>query len=325
MAIPFSLGLGCTSPVGETGTGDSQPADTGDSQPADTGDSQPTDTGDSADPVERQLFDAHTHITEENIQALADAGLVGVSLFGVVNDADEVIAAARADEDLIFPFAQLRRTPDTNEVVLDETTLGFLEAQLETGLMRGIGELSVRHYETPAGPKGGDQHPADSATLMDIYALAAAWGVPVNLHVEYEFADELARAIEGSPDTVFIWAHMGDAPPDVVRAMVEAHSHLYADISCRHPYYERSDHSTEEQSITDEGTLLPEWAQLFDDHPDRFLWGTDLGRNDRVDLLPEVMDHVRSVLEQLSPEAAAGIAEDNARRLLGLEAASPAP
>jgi len=246
-----------------------------------------------------------------------------------VNDADEVIAAARENPDLLFPFAQLRRSAESGELVLDGSTRAILEAQLETGLMHGIGEISVRHNETPSGPPGGDQNEADGEVLMDVYALAADWGIPVNVHVdvdvdvdvdvEYEYVEELSAALTGSPDTTFIWAHLGDAPPDVVRSMVEAHDNLYGDTACRNPYYERNGRSTEEQSLTDEGVLLPEWAALFDDHPDRFLFGTDLGRSDRHEQLDQVLEHAWTVLDQVGPEAREGIAEGNARVLLGLD------
>jgi len=99
--------------------------------------------------------------------------------------------------------------------------------------------------------------------------------------------------------------------------MIEAHDNLYADLSCRNPFYERGDYTVEEQSMAEPDglTLSPEWKALIDDHPDRFLWGTDVGPGDRYTQIVEVTDFYRTMLGQLDPGAAEGVAAANFARL----------
>ena len=266
------------------------------------------------------LIDAHSHVdkgipTQEVITRMLDNGVVGVMLFGGFNNLRNL---QRENPDFVFPFSTIRRNSSTKELVLNDATLSSLVRELKTGVMRGIGEISLRHRRFSNSPTGGDQNPADGPVVLQIYDLAARYDVPVNVHVDHEFSDELERALEHNRNTNIIWGHMGDGPASLIRGMMGRHPNLYADISTRNPIYDRGI-PIDEQSLTHgDGTIKEEWRTLFEEFPDRFLFGIDVGHQDRHDMIGEVVAYYRSVFGQLTQATAEAIANGNAKRFLGL-------
>lgn len=264
------------------------------------------------------LIDAHSHLTpgvspREMLSRLSRAGVTGVVLFGP----PEVLSAVhRQNPGYVFPFAQVARNPNTKQLAMNEETISSLQGQLDTGVMRGIGELSLRHRPFPGSPPEGDNYPADGPIARQIYDLAAKFRVPVNVHVEHQFSAELERALEHNRNVIIIWAHIGDAPATLVSDLMRRHPNLYADISTRNPYYQRRV-PIEEQSLTHaDGTLKEEWSAVFEEFPDRFLFGIDLDSGKRLELLDQVVRYYRSVLAQLTPATAEKIANSNIKMLL---------
>jgi predicted TIM-barrel fold metal-dependent hydrolase len=265
------------------------------------------------------LIDAHSHVaprfisSTELVSLFRDAGLDGVFLFG---PSAHTLDLQKKNPDFLFPFIHIGRDQRTRRLQLNEKTLRDIEGQLDTGAMRGIGEVSLRHKPFPASPPDGDANPAAGPVMRKIYDLAAERKVPVTVHVEHEYAAELERALEHNRDTIIIWAHLGDAQASLVGEMMRRHRNLYADISARNPIYSRRASKVWKNSITDAaGTLEERWRSVFEEFSDRFLAGLDIGF-DRYRQLGDVMDYTRAVLGQLTPTTAGRIAYKNARRLL---------
>ena len=268
------------------------------------------------------LIDAHSHLipggasAQEMLSRLMSVGVTGVVLFARPAD---VRAIQQENPDYVFPFAPVRRDPRTRKLELDEGTVGFLRRQLDTGVVYGTSELSLRHRPFAYSPPGSDKYPADGPIALQIYDLAASYRVPVYVHVEHEFSDELERALEHNLNATIVWAHMGDAQPPLIVEMMRRHPNLYADISTRNPFFQRG-LPIDRQSLTHEdGTLKQGWRELFEELPDRLLFGIDLGPPNRLPLLDEVVRYYRSVLAQLSRGTAEQIAFRNIKRLLRLD------
>jgi len=269
------------------------------------------------------LFDAHSHLTQSLppdglILLMRKAGLARAVIFGpMIMDDSVILQLQKKNPDFVFPFAQLPRDPSTRRVMLNESGITFVRKQLDTGVMRGIGEISVRHRAFGGSSQGGDQNPADDPILLNVYDLAAERRIPVNIHMEHEYSAELERALAHNPHAVIIWAHMGDGPCSLVKSLMENHSNLFADISCRNPYFQRGN-SLQEQSLTDpNGDLKSDWKSLFEEFPDRFMFGLDLGF-DRYNSLDKLIEYYRSVLGQLTPGTAEKIGHKNIESLLNL-------
>jgi hypothetical protein len=261
------------------------------------------------------LFDAHSHVNPSNLSAerlialARGAGLSGVILFG---PSEHTLRAQRENPEFAFPFADIPRDRRTRQLLLNEETLASLQEQLETGVMRGIGEIPWRHFPNPE-----DGYPADGPIALQVYDLAASYNVPVTVHVEYEYSGELERALEHNREVVIIWAHAGDAQPALIGELMRKHGNLYADLSARNPFFRRRLPPEEQSPTNEDGVLKAEWRSVLEEFPDRFLFGLDLGSGDRHSIITELMEYYRTVLAQLTPETAEKIAHETAESLVG--------
>jgi predicted TIM-barrel fold metal-dependent hydrolase len=254
--------------------------------------------------------------TADLVALEAASGITRINLFRMF-DMDDVIDAAISHPDTVFAWVDIPRGDDKH-LILDETTIPFLEGYLETGLIHGLGELSLRHYPFGASPTEGDNNPADGDVLKEVYDLAAQYNVPVNVHLEVEWADELERAMAHNRDTKFIWAHAGDGPANTIADVLSRNENAYIDLSCRNDLYSRWI-DTEDQRITEsDGTLKDDWRSLFVTFPDRVMFGLDLGPDDRETMVPETVSYYLAVLDTLEPGVAQAIASGNMARLMGL-------
>ena len=284
-----------------------------------------------------RLFHGHDHLRNITTAAEGDdkhdeLAFYGVSLGMIALATPDAIANGAAlamQSQSAYPVFAFARAPTI--VVGGETTFtsdaaDIVADQLGDGAT-GVGEMTLRHS---GPPMLAANIAANETTAMAIYALAEARGVPVSIHFEtrdksapgVDIAsriEELRTALSANPDTIFIWAHLGDTGPATVRALIEEFDNLYADLSTRNPYYIRGWPVTLQSLSTEsEGTftLKTEWRDLFEDHSDRFLFGLDLASQDRVDQLSDVVSYYRGVLGELSQATAEKIACKNARALL---------
>ena len=294
------------------------------------------DTGVPASAI--RLFDGHDHLrittTAEGEAALATLAAQGVSL-GMLGlgtpDSSELVVALELQATSPTPFFAFVMPPPVTggggEKTFDATTLAFVQLQLDAGT-RGIGEVSLRHSGPPLLAAN---IPANQATAMLLYAEAATRSLPVVIHFETRDKsapsvdiparlDELEAALNGNPNTQFILAHLGDTDFGTIRTLIENHDNLYADLSSRNPHFVRG-WPMPLQSLSDgptgTGNLKTGWKDLFEDHPERFLFGLDLANPDRWSQLPQVVSYYRGVLGELSQSTAEKIACKNARSLLG--------
>lgn len=140
--------------------------------------------------------------------------------FSEVHD-EWVLAAAERYPDVIVPTLN-GFDPE------DEDSVGYVREQLETGRWKMIGELDLRNK-----PKQ-TQISADSPVVMEIFALAAEYSVPVMVHYDFEYGtasrdagfEEFETALSENPDTIFIYAH--NCGPDAMKLM-DGHPNLYCE------------------------------------------------------------------------------------------------
>lgn len=285
---------------------------------------------------ELALFDAHDHLDTSTLEAgyddlaaLATGGVeAGAILLGPPNFNHFTFALALQAESPVA--VRVFSMPPTFTAAggvktYTQNSVDSVKDELDAGA-RGIGEMKLRHSGPPVLAA---EIAANQVFAMEIYALAEERGVPVTIHFETRDKsaptvdvasrlEELSDALDTYPDANFIWAHAGDTGPLTVRAMIEGHDNLYVDLSTRNPYFIRG-WSASLQSLstgsTGMGALKTDWKDLFNDHPDRFLFGLDLANSTRWSQLGDVVGYYRGVLGQLDPDAAEKIACQNAQML----------
>lgn len=263
------------------------------------------------------IFDAHSHIKRQDMQGsedgqelldivgkLHEAGISGVFLFGRNRG---VQMQKSKHPTTVFPFAET--AVQGGKLVLNEDTVTNLEQQLQSGNFYGVGELPLRHEPTQSNLR------ADDPIMLKIYDLGAKYQVPVNIHFTYhaDHVGELEKALAHNPAAIIIWAHVGASSASVTKGLMAQYPNLYADISTRDPYLIPHLNLT---LIDTQGNLKPEWQDLFETYPERFLLGLDIWGADRANKITTLMTYFRSVLGQLSVEVAEKIAYKNAETLI---------
>jgi len=277
---------------------------------------------DTPGPYAGPLVDAHAHleastpVSVDLLLALYDAVDVrGAWLFGVPWSV--ATNAWERFSDRVVPFLA-EGYADTLGPASSYRNPEGLDELLRGGYVRGLGEMILRHAAFRLGENvGGGAWPrvdvaADDPALAGAYAVAGRYGVPVVVHQEAAYADELERAVAAAPGTTFVWAHAGHGPAATLRPLLARYPNLYADLSARTPWLGPGTVITRA-----DGSLQPEWAALLAEYPDRFLIGFDLfaAGHYRLAYLQDTVGYYRALLGHLDPTTAERIAHANAERL----------
>lgn len=279
------------------------------------------------------LADLHFHPKRQFSpeQVLRDMDQAGVRWAGngAIGDDDVWDAFARVAPERLLPFAG---QGPISALVLDQGEAAWslkspeigryletLEQGLRAGRVRGIGELFVNNVKTAARGSRGGRYPADSPLMQRLLGLAAAYQVPLSVHMDAEPASvaELERLLALDRKGLVIWAHCGFwAEASLVRRLMAEHANLLCELSYRDDRLRHLGRFSPVVPITgSQRRLKAEWKALLEEHSDRFLIGTDTASfGDYHD----IVRFYRTVLDQLSAGPARRIAHENARRILRL-------
>jgi predicted TIM-barrel fold metal-dependent hydrolase len=222
----------------------------------------------------------------------------------------------------------------------DPALLDELAADAGTGRYFAMGEFEARHYVSSTNDR--DVHkPVDSEGFERVFRIADETGLPMLLHHEAEDAllPELERMLERHPKARVIWCHVGRnrdrktwtvlPTPEGVHAFLKRFPNLYFDLNQAPPgsthrgtrqldsvLYDRVDPNKGGNNQPD-AVLDEAWRALFEEFPDRFLFGSDVNTG-RWDNYGRVVENFRwLILKRLSPAAGEQIAWRNAWRLMG--------
>jgi predicted TIM-barrel fold metal-dependent hydrolase len=199
----------------------------------------------------------------------------------------------------------------------------------------GFGEMTAEHF---AGGTAYQYAPADHPLFLLLADISAEHGAPVVLHMEavpqdmplpaglksppnppklHENISAFERLLSHNPRARIIWAHLGSdntgyRTPDLCRRLLDAHPNLYMEIKV-------DPLSLGKNPPMVDGKIKPEWRDLFEDFPSRFIIGTDQHYGPGEDPFkgPQRWQTVVSLVNQLPPGLRRKILEENAARLYG--------
>ncbi len=266
------------------------------------------------------FIDAHAHLNDPALQLelMQRWGASQAVVFWGGRSSNESVAeATRAHPGQLIPFASISPERSAYRPAWtrhDPALLKQLDALLATGQYRGIGEISAAHF--PATSFEETDFSPLNPMVTGILELARKHKVPVMLHVESTRMAELGQLLARFRDVTVIWAHGGYTPLFLARRMLEAHPNLYYELSARTwPHHPRSPDYT---ILRDGKSVWPEWLQLIEAMPHRFLVGTDASnRSASADAMK--FASVQNFLAQLSPAAREQVGRSTLLRLLRLK------
>ena len=151
--------------------------------------------------------------------------------------------------------------------------------------------------------------------MTGIMGLARRYRLPVLIHCEITRMNEMEALLAANRDVAVVWAHGGYTPYFLARRLVERHANLTYELSARtwRPHPRSPDYTI----FMTGDALWPEWRQLIEDHPTRFVVGSDAANRSRASDQARI-DSVRALLAQLSEPARRAVAVENVLRLVGV-------
>jgi len=209
--------------------------------------------------------------------------------------------------------------------------LSRLSKDMDDPEYSGMGEIGLYHFNK-TGRQNVIEYPPTFAPFLRIIGLAAKNGSWVDLHAEPvspdgksyedEVFDGLKLLFREFPDLKLILSHTAMTNPINVRRILETYPRVMMNFKpiTRHEFWRNLEPITNH-----EGRLYSDWAQLFEEMPERFMVGTDekFGRVGKGALAPkganaakyeESIKRMRQILGSINPDAAQLIAYGNAKR-----------
>ena len=270
-------------------------------------------TAPAAEPL--PIFDAHVHYSEgawsayPPAMAIAKLQAAGVLRALVSSSPDDGSLRLReADPQRFVPVLRpYRGRIGSGNWTRDAATPEYLREQLERGAAAGtVGYVGLGEFHLH------DAEQARTPVVRALARLAVERGLLLHVHAD---AAPVQALFALEPELRILWAHAGMVtPPAEVRAMLERHPRLWAELSFR------------EHGILGAGSGDPIWRALLIDHAERFLVGSDTYVPSRWEAYEGILADHRRYLALLPPAVARAIAYGNAVRLFGAGGADfPAP
>jgi hypothetical protein len=240
------------------------------------------------------LFDAHLHYNatdaaqyspQQIIDKLERNGIEQAVVTG--NPAAHPASLYRQAPRRIVPLLGVYRSHADKITWPNDATLPKrIEAELDKGRWRGIGELHIF---------AKDRH---SPVFHRIIEIATQRRLPLQIHADPAVIDTL---YDVSPSLPVIWAHAGTFPyPDLLADYLQRYPALSIDLSVR------------DERIAPDGQISDDWYVLFLRFPDRFMVGVDTFSLSRWQQFDAAVATVRRWLAQLPEDVAQRLAHDNA-------------
>lgn len=203
-----------------------------------------------------------------------------------------------------------------------EQILKRLSKDIDSGEYAGVGEVALYHFK-----KSGDhkvlQYPPNFEPFLKIIDLIAEKGMWLDLHAEpvtfegRSYEEKVFGGLEllyqRNPHVKLILSHTAMTNPTNARRILLNYPNIIMNINI-HEKHERWKNL--EPIVNPKGELYEDWAQLFEEMPERFTVGAGKRpKSTRISKYGKEVKRIRRVLGTLNPKAAKMIAYENAQKI----------
>jgi predicted TIM-barrel fold metal-dependent hydrolase len=193
----------------------------------------------------------------------------------------------------------------------DQTIIPKIRKQVASGNFKLIGETTLHggHEKRPVPPS--------SPLFKEILRIASKHKLPVlihHFHTGSDDAGQLLEAFRANSNLTIIWAHIcGFSKPDRIRELFRKFPKLYCDLA----WLPKKKRIAETGIVDMNSNFTPQWKNLIESYPNRFLVGVDLTTKYQYGgQYTNSITRIRKALGGLSPEAARKVATENFHRIL---------
>jgi len=213
-------------------------------------------------------------------------------------------------------YAVFKSRGESGLSILDQFVFNELfetaEQLFKDGKLKGFGEIHIKNKQK-FDPSFERSVPLDSPVINKMYELASQYGGFVQIHSMggiFGGYEEISVMAERYPKALTILSHCLPAtPPHLLAKLFDKHLNVVCEISSQGPVHGVM--RGEGRIFTPNG-IRPEWAEVIEQHPTRFLVGTDpcCGFHRRYGELVEEIR--RDFLPYLTPATLRKVAYENA-------------
>jgi hypothetical protein len=209
-----------------------------------------------------------------------------------------------------------------------DDVLAQLSEDISSGDYIGVGEIGMLHFTKKPGQALLAFQP-NFAPFLDIVEEVAKHDLWLDLHIEPVDPDGvsyedwafggLQLLLDRNPTLKVLYSHTAMTNPDNARRILETYPNVMMSIK---PMGPTSSWMNLEPILNSKGELYEDWAKLFEEMPDRFAIGSDakfLWKGYALDQYGWIIEKLRLMLGNLSPETARKIAYDNAKKIFSID------
>lgn len=206
-----------------------------------------------------------------------------------------------------------------------QNILTQLSNDIDSGAYAGVGEIGTYHFDKGFKRQHVLNYPPNLEPFLHIVDLIAKKGMWLDLHAEpvdpkgTSYEKEVFGGLEllyrRNPGLKLLYSHTAMSNPINVRRILKTYPNVMMSIKIetRHDRWRNL-----EPVVNAEGHVYEDWAQLFEEMPERFMIGADFhfGRKGvRPKKYKKRIKGFRQMLSTLNLQAAQIIAFENARRI----------
>lgn len=196
--------------------------------------------------------------------------------------------------------------------------LGQLEQDLTAKRVKGVGTYFINNSRTDDRKAFRRKVPGNATAVRAIFALVARFHSVLRIHMEPDrdsiaaFEPVMASDRRGR----VLWNQCGSTTTAAeVRALMDRNPNLFCELSWRFPPVTRPNLAS--RNVFDNYGPRPDWLELMEDFPDRFMFGNDGHADAQYDGAAQAFR--RNLLPYLKPATARRIAYENAQRVFDLK------
>jgi hypothetical protein len=206
-----------------------------------------------------------------------------------------------------------------------QNILTQLSNDIDSGAYAGVGEIGTYHFDKGFKRQHVLKYPPNFEPFLQIVDLIAKKGMWLDLHAEpvdakgTSYETEVFGGLEllyrRNPGLKLLYSHTAMSNSINVRRILKTYPNVMMSIKIetRHDRWKNL-----EPVVNAEGHVYEDWAQLFEEMPERFTIGADFhfGRKGvKLKKYKKKIKGFRQMLSTLNPQAAQFIAFENAQRI----------
>jgi len=206
-----------------------------------------------------------------------------------------------------------------------QNILTQLSNDIDSGEYAGVGEIATYHFDKGFRRQHVLKYPPSFEPFLQIVDLIAKKGMWLDLHAEpvdpkgTSYEKEVFGGLEllfgRNPDLKLLYAHTAMSNSKNVRKILQTYPNVMMSIKIqtRHDRWRNL-----EPVVNTRGDVYEDWAQLFEEMPERFMIGADFhfGRKGvKHKKYKKRIKGFRQMLAALNPQAAQLIAFENAQKI----------